>query len=320
MTYSRYYRYKLTENEKAIYDALEDGFRCWKSEVIIPPCGQKSINRILFALNLDNPALFYVDLHNLTALLCGRYCVFRVRYYMGPAAQSQLERQIDAVLRPLLQQAAALPPEQAYMAAHDWLVRHCTYDGGDVQPNSSHNILGAFLHSRCVCEGYAKAYKYIMDQLRIRCTLVSGKGTRPDGIFENHIWNLVQLGKVNYHVDVTFDHLYAGNYCSRAYYMLSTTQILQDHFIDLLFPVPECPQSGSVLPTVGGTVELMEYLRAQHASGAAFTEVRLTRGFTGERLMELINRRMTVRDAAWFSAIHSYWYGDNSRTFLVKWR
>lgn len=320
MTYSHYYRYKLAEDEKAVYDALEEGVRHRKVEVKTPPCGEKSLNRVLFALNFDNPDLFYVDFGSFSLLRYWGYCVFRVRYYMELAAQRDLESQVRAVLRPLLQQAVGLPPEQACMVVHDWLVRRCTYCGDNVQPNSSHNILGAFLSSSCICEGYARAYKYVMDHLRIRCTLVVGKGINPDGISGSHAWNLVKLGKNSYHVDVTFDHMFAESYCSRAYYMLSTPQILLDHSIDELFPVPECPESGSVLRTVGGTVELMQYLKDQYESGTSFTEVRLTKGFTRKRLMELIDKRMTLQDAVWFSGIRSYWYGDFSRTFLVSWR
>lgn len=67
-------------------------------------------------------------------------------------------------------------------------------------------------------------------------------------------------------------------------------------------------------------MELTQYLKDQHESGTSFTEVRLTKGFTRERLMELIDKRMTLKDTVWFSEIRSYWYGDYSRAFLVKWR
>lgn len=241
MTYSRYYRYKLPEDEKAV--------RHRRVEVKTPLFGDKSLNRVLFALNFDNQDLFYVNFSGFSLLRYPSYCVFRICYYMDLAAQRGLESQVRAALRPLLQQAAGLPPEQAVV--HDWLVRRCTYCGNNVQPNFSYNILGAFLSSSCVCEGYAKAYRYVMDHLRIRCTLVMGRGIQPDGISGSHTWNLVRLGKNGYHVDVIFDHLFAENYCSRAYYMLSTTQILLDHSIDELLPVPECPESGSVLRTVG---------------------------------------------------------------------
>ena len=53
-----------------------------------------------------------------------------------------------------------------------------------------------------VCEGYAKAFKYLCDGLGIDCYLVSGTmsgGTGAGG----HMWNIVTLGGNNYLVDVT---------------------------------------------------------------------------------------------------------------------
>ncbi|MCD7822740.1 MAG: hypothetical protein LUG86_01780 [Oscillospiraceae bacterium] len=53
-----------------------------------------------------------------------------------------------------------------------------------------------------VCEGYAKAFKYLCDLAGIDCITVSGKMTGGTGEGA-HMWNIVRLDGVNYLVDVT---------------------------------------------------------------------------------------------------------------------
>lgn len=89
-------------------------------------------------------------------------------------------------------------------AVHDWMIQHVKYDyyrllSGTI-PNVSHTAKGALLRKVAVCDGYAHAYKKVMDQLKIPCRFVVG---RSGGV--GHAWNMVKLGGKWYHVDVTFD-------------------------------------------------------------------------------------------------------------------
>ena len=58
---------------------------------------------------------------------------------------------------------------------------------------------------KAVCEGYARAFKYIMDGLGIPCVLVSGTATNSSGLTESHAWNYVYLNYQWYAIDVTWD-------------------------------------------------------------------------------------------------------------------
>ena len=57
---------------------------------------------------------------------------------------------------------------------------------------------GAFVNHNAVCQGYALAFKVLMDRAGIPCCYVSS-----DAI--NHAWNMVRLDGNWYHVDVTWD-------------------------------------------------------------------------------------------------------------------
>ncbi len=57
---------------------------------------------------------------------------------------------------------------------------------------------GAFVNHNVVCQGYALAFKVLMDRAGIPCCYVKSDAM-------NHAWNMVQLDGNWYHVDVTWD-------------------------------------------------------------------------------------------------------------------
>jgi hypothetical protein len=71
-----------------------------------------------------------------------------------------------------------------------------------------------------VCEGYAKAFKVLCDQLGVPAVCVSGLSDKSRA-GSGHMWNLVQIGGAWYLVDVTWDDSdTAGAYASSRRYLL----------------------------------------------------------------------------------------------------
>ena len=96
---------------------------------------------------------------------------------------------------------------------HDYLCERFYYDTdayANYETTKDYRIFcsaGAFLDSvgtGVVCEGYAKSFKVICDQLGIPCVLIGGTVTQ-NGKTEGHMWNGVQLNGKWYLMDVTWD-------------------------------------------------------------------------------------------------------------------
>ena len=87
---------------------------------------------------------------------------------------------------------------------HDYLVDNVEYDTSISKPNI-YNTYGALINHVAVCEGYARSFKYIMDNMGIPCVLVIGKGTNSKGETENHAWNYIELKGAWYAIDTTWD-------------------------------------------------------------------------------------------------------------------
>lgn len=89
------------------------------------------------------------------------------------------------------------------LIVHDWLAVYCEYDYEryltNSIPNVSHTAYGALVEKLAVCDGYSKAFQYIMqNKLGIPCYLTSSSTI-------NHAWNIILIDGQYYHIDVTWD-------------------------------------------------------------------------------------------------------------------
>lgn len=91
------------------------------------------------------------------------------------------------------------------LIVHDWLTERISYDTENSSKNPlSFTAYGGMVfkensaNASAVCEGYAKAFLYILNRLGINSVLISGTY---DGVA--HMWNAVQLNGEWYNVDIT---------------------------------------------------------------------------------------------------------------------
>ncbi len=111
---------------------------------------------------------------------------------------------IEQVRDEILQNTTNNNTYQNIKIVHDYLVDNLQYDTS-ISKKNIYNIYGAMVNKECVCEGYARSFKYLMDELKIPCILVIGKATNSENRTENHAWNYVQLNNNWYAIDCTWD-------------------------------------------------------------------------------------------------------------------
>lgn len=91
---------------------------------------------------------------------------------------------------------------QKLKAAHDFVIETAEYvsrDNGNDYPHNQ-DIVGALINRKCVCNGFASAFKYLCDRLGdLEVIMVSGETTEP------HAWNMAKVDGEFYHIDVTWD-------------------------------------------------------------------------------------------------------------------
>ena len=153
---------------------------------------------------------------------------YTVTYISTPEEVPQQKKEFEiAAEQAAAQVDASMSDLEKALVVHDYLVQNCEYDyerysaNPDSVPAISHTAYGALVEKIAVCDGYGKAYAYIMkDKLGIPCELVSSDTM-------HHAWNLIQIGGEWYHVDATWDDPTWDNIgrVVHSYFLLSDTAI-----------------------------------------------------------------------------------------------
>lgn len=169
--------------------------------------GQSAIDTTGYGLTFDDvtlaiealmsdPRFFWVDSF-LYSSEGTEVTSIRPHYTLEKSAIDAKSAQLSAALVKALSWIdGSMSDEEKAQAAHDYLVRTCSYDLANGE--DQFNAYGALADRKAACQGYADAYKLVLDELGIPCVVVSS----PD---MDHGWNMVKLGKSWYHVDVTWD-------------------------------------------------------------------------------------------------------------------
>ena len=232
----KYYYNQLNDTGKGIYNVLESNIENLKTgtyEITLPD----SVTNILYqsggeqilsssfqeafdAYIYDHTDIFYIDTSKISLLTTtttfGTKKSFKVTigkgdnanyYETGFTSKAQIQNSLNTlenIRREIINNVQGLSDYEKIKYVHDWLVDNIEYDV-NFENQNSHNIYGTFIDKQVVCEGYAKAFKYIIDELDIPCILVKGVGKNSVGESEKHIWNYVYLEENWYAVDVTWD-------------------------------------------------------------------------------------------------------------------
>ncbi len=233
---SSYYYNQLNSNAKKIYDGLKTNkqnlisgnyvidYDTEFNTVLNTEGGMETFSQDFQsawnAFSYDNVDLFYIDVTKVT-LTSNYYDIGGIRTYkvsIGPGEnnnyfsssfnnQSQVEdatSYLENIKEQMIEQTSNDDVYTKIAKVHNWLIYFISYEEGETSKDE-HTIYGALRNGKAVCEGYARAFKYLMDGLNVPCVLVSGTALNSQGETETHAWNYVQINNNWYAVDVTWD-------------------------------------------------------------------------------------------------------------------
>ena len=201
------------------------------------------------AFTYDNPDVFYLDptkmYLNIKTTTKGSNKTYNV-YISSKNNESYLangfysleqinhcQAEIEQVKNEVLNRMTG-NTEKQIKHIHDYLVDNLSYDQ-TISGSNIYNLYGALVNKSCVCEGYAKAFKYLLDEAGIDCVIVIGTGTNTKGETENHAWNYVAVNGSWYAVDTTWDDpvIQGGGILLSShkykYYLKGLASISKDH-------------------------------------------------------------------------------------------
>ncbi len=231
----KYFYNQLEEPSKTIYKALESNKENMKSgtykielgenfsDILEKENGQEELGNYyqsaIEAYIYDNPEVFYLNpskmylnIETITEFASVSYNVFinsgNEANYLADGFTNEEEvrdaiNKVEEVKNYIFSQRRENDYENIKML-HDYLVDNIEYDT-TISRNNIYDVYGALVNRVSVCEGYARSFKYILDEMGIPCVLVIGTGTNSQGETERHAWNYVELEGDWYAVDCTWD-------------------------------------------------------------------------------------------------------------------
>ena len=265
VTIDKYFYNQLEEPSKTIYKALETNkenmitgtykieFGNTFSDILDSTNGQNELGNYyqsaIEAYTYDNPDVFYLSPSkmylNIETTTFGSSTTYNVFINNGSDAnyftdEFSSEAQVRSAINSIEQVKNSLVSRRTgniyedIKMVHDYLVDNIEYDTS-LSKNNIYDVYGALINRVAVCEGYARSFKYILDEMGIPCVLVIGTGTNSRGETERHAWNYVEINSNWYAVDCTWDDpvvLGGGNLPQSSkykYFLKGANEFNQDH-------------------------------------------------------------------------------------------
>ena len=283
VTNNKYYYNQLDNTAKLIYDTIESNLSNMTSgnyeiklssqiaDVLYEDYGENKLDTSFQsawdALMLDRVDTFFIDVTKVNLKMRKTTYGKKVTYALSiaPADSNgylanglESKEKVDNILNEIKETRDNIVKRlngidyNKIMHAHDWIINNLQYEQ-NITNNNVYNLYGALIEKSAVCEGYAEALKYILDEVNIPCVLVSGTATNSEGKTERHEWNYVQLYGKWYAIDSTWDDPvvkgtgYVSDSIKHRYFLVGSNEMNKNHF-----PNGQMTESGQkfVYPTI----------------------------------------------------------------------
>ncbi|MDD7618425.1 MAG: transglutaminase domain-containing protein [Bacillales bacterium] len=168
---------------------------------------------------LDHPAPFGVDADALSlsvgtkgdtyavSIGTGRRDTYLVEgYSMNETEVGSASSALASAIGDIVAEAADKSDYEKAKLAAERVAEKTKYSFAENDPEKAPYVrspYGALVLGEAVCEGYAKAYKAVLDEMGVPCVLVNGYLLSDEGSYEPHLWTDVEIDGAWYMVDPT---------------------------------------------------------------------------------------------------------------------
>ena len=260
VTVDPYGRSALAECENSVallyaYDALVKGVPEMSTEISVyngtNPISKDELRTVMDAYRRDRADQFHLANTYSVSYDDNSVKTLRPDYLFTsdelPVAKAAVDAEVDKILHAM---PGGITDFEKLVYLHDTLAARIEY----VDTENAHNLYGALVNGKAVCEGYAEALQYLLHRVGINSFLAIGSSYVPGSdTTVGHEWNYVKLDGEWFHVDLTWND--QGENLYHAYFGLTDTEITADHIIDAAdYQLPTCTSGANNYFAVKGGV------------------------------------------------------------------
>lgn len=240
-----YYFEQLGSTEKVLYAECYQILARQAEEILISTTDAEILPRVYQSIINDHPEFFYLNGYTYTQYTRNegvQYITFSGRYTYDAGEVARRQKIIDAEVERRVGGLMGYDEYETVKRVYEDLILSTDYS---MDSPDNQNICSVFLDKKSVCNGYAKAAQYLLNDLGIPCIIVNGM-TNGD----SHAWNIVQIDGAYYHMDATWgDPSYYSSAESEkegapnidySYLCVTDAEIRKNHYVDPEFMVPAC--------------------------------------------------------------------------------
>lgn len=236
----------LAASQRQLYAEILLVYRGQTSKVPLCSTDEKMVETVSTCVLLDHPEIFYAEGYSYEQyLFAGKIqkILYSPNYTMTSEQIAQQENMIaQAVDNYLAQLPANATDYDKVKYVYEMVILNTEYN---LEAPDNQNICSVFLGGESVCLGYAKAVQYLLQQLNVEATVITGSVISG----ESHAWNLVKVNGQYYYLDATWgdaSYTSAGgeetalSNINYDYLCITTHDLLKTHIIEHPISVPNC--------------------------------------------------------------------------------
>ena len=238
------YAYSVISPEaQVVYDEILNCILAQDTKIAVSTKDQDVLDLAYEAMRADYGGLFWVENYVYTTYTVNGEVTkleFSPNYSMDREERMAMQNSIDASVEQMLSGCSpAASDYEKVKYVFETLIHNVEYD---LDAPENQNIISAFVYRRTVCQGYACATQYLLQQLGIESTVIKGIAQN-----EHHAWNLVKLDGEYYYMDTTWgnaaftgDAEIGEDFINYDYLNVTTEEIERTHRSDVCFDLPIC--------------------------------------------------------------------------------
>lgn len=245
-----YYFSNLEITQQNLYVEILYALENYIDEMKVSTFDTEQIDTVFQYVMMDHPEIFYIDGYSFVKYSRGENIekiVFKGNYIYNQQEKAVKEEQIEDIVGEILANISQDATDyEKVKYVYETIIHKTEYD---INAADNQNICSVFLNHSSVCQGYAKAVQYLLNQLKVPATLVNGTVETGEG----HAWNLVKVENEYYYVDATWgdaSYQLQNNEDSRMiqdmqaisydYLCVTTEELTRTHTLSEIVPLPMC--------------------------------------------------------------------------------